>query len=192
MPPRGRRRGPTPMERTLPQVERKLLCPLFHFEIFNIFGDTNLFIRARHPRLGAPYRAPGAPEGVDPHSTNYIWGYQVNFLFLCTMSKNVISSEILKCQNWGKITPFLGVRGQRGHQRGSTPISREHPRRIWNNFASIHFFVRALFRPLMPRTDWRTDWRTDRITFIFLGGLFQCKDPTADAAGIIVIYSLPV
>ena len=37
-----------------------------------IFGDTNLFIRARHPRLGAPYRAQGAPEGVDPHSTNYI------------------------------------------------------------------------------------------------------------------------
>ena len=122
------------------------------------------------------------------------------------MSKNVISSEILKCQNWGKITPFLGVRGQRGHQRGSTPISREHPRRIWNNFASIHFFVRALFRPLMPRTDWRTDWRTDRITFIFLGGLFQCKDPTADAAGnsikriceraltrrVIVIHSTPI
>ena len=74
MPPRGRRRGPTPMEQTLPQVKRKLLCPLFHFEIFNISGDTNLFIKARHPRLGAPYRAPGAPEGVDPHSTNYIWG----------------------------------------------------------------------------------------------------------------------
>ena len=73
MPPRWRRRGPTPMERN-PRLKEKLLCPLFHFEIFNIFGDTNLFIRARHPRLGAPYRAPGAPEGVDPHSTNYIYG----------------------------------------------------------------------------------------------------------------------
>ena len=88
----------------------------------------------------------------------------------------------------GKITPFLGVKGQRGHQSGSTPISREHARRICNKFASIHFFVGALFRPLMARTDWRTDGRTDgltdRITFIvFLGGLFQCKDPTAYAAG---------
>ena len=98
------------------------------------------------------------------------------------MSKNLISSEILKCQNWGKITPFLGVRGQRGHRRESTPISREHCRMLRNNFTPYHFFVRALFRPLMPRTDWRTDWQRE---LLFLGGFFQCKDPTAYAAGNI-------